>query len=414
MKRILLSLSAIALSFAATSQVLINDDFENYTLGNVMGQPYYYTQSTSSDHAESDFQIVNITGGSKGVQITGQSAAQSTKFMYTSTGWSSRDAGNDVMVFSFTLKASDITTSKNNYRMAVHDASGNVIGGFGYYPETKELYGRIGTTVNGTSGVYRYDFLNSGATAYTLTENSEIDLEMIFDKTDGAVYLLGFVNNTNVFVVADVSDYQGVDPSTLRFYSLAGTSNAASAMYYIDNVYLQAKPCVLYSTKDDASFSYSSTALCNTASALAPVKTDNTVTGTFTSSPAGLTIDATTGSITPGTSTAGTYTVQFASNVANTCDDSTTVSITINDCSGLPEHYSSSFSVSPNPANQFVNVTLADNVFEGTIRLISSEGKEVEVREVSANRTESFNVSNLERGIYFIQLGDKIEKVVVQ
>lgn len=415
MKRILLSLSVLVMAYTANSQQLAYDDFENYTIGNLQGQPYYYTQSTSSDHSESDFQVVDVPSGTKGVQVTGQSAAQSSKFFYTFIPWSSRTAENDVLYYSFLLKASDITSSKNQFRIAIYDESNNVIGGFGYIPETKELYGRINTTLNGTPGIYRYDLLDNGNTAYTLTENSEIELGMYFDKTTGAVYLVGYANNVNVFTVADLGDFAGVDPASLRFYSIAGTSNAASSTIYIDEIYMKAKPCVLYNTKDDASFSYTTATVCNTASNLTPALVDGSVTGVFTSTPAGLAINSSTGLITTSTSTPGTYTVQFASNVANTCDDSTTVSITVQDCVGLPEYLSSAFSVAPNPAKFNVTVTLSENVeLNSVIRLMTSEGKEVETRIVSNNKEEIFNVSDLEAGIYFIQLGDKIEKVIVE
>ena len=47
----------------------------------------------------------------------------------------------------------------------------------------------------------------------------------------------------------------------------------------------------------------------------------------------------------------------------------------------------SAFSVAPNPAQDFITVTLSDNAPKGgLISLMTSEGKEVETRVVSANK----------------------------
>ena len=74
-----------------------------------------------------------------------------------------------------------------------------------------------------------------------------------------------------------------------------------------------------------ATFSYASTALCQSSAAITPT-TSGTAGGTF-SAGSGLTLDAGTGAITPGTSTPGTYTVTYA--VGGPCPSSSTQSVTI-------------------------------------------------------------------------------------
>ncbi|MBC7448913.1 MAG: T9SS type A sorting domain-containing protein, partial [Hymenobacteraceae bacterium] len=74
-----------------------------------------------------------------------------------------------------------------------------------------------------------------------------------------------------------------------------------------------------------AAFAYSGGTLCRTGAPVSPTIT-GTTGGTF-SSTAGLTLNATTGQITPGTSTVGTYTVRYA--VAGSCPASQTQTITI-------------------------------------------------------------------------------------
>jgi len=76
-----------------------------------------------------------------------------------------------------------------------------------------------------------------------------------------------------------------------------------------------------------ASIAYSSLQYCSNASPVTPTIT-GTAGGTFTSSPGGLTLNASTGQITPATSTAGNYVVTYT--FTSGCTASTTANITIN------------------------------------------------------------------------------------
>jgi len=83
-----------------------------------------------------------------------------------------------------------------------------------------------------------------------------------------------------------------------------------------------------------AAISYSGTPFCTSDSSVKSISLTGTgayQNGTYTASPAGLTIDSTSGSITPGTSTAGTYTVKYivpASGGCGTVEVTTQVTIT--------------------------------------------------------------------------------------
>ena len=74
-----------------------------------------------------------------------------------------------------------------------------------------------------------------------------------------------------------------------------------------------------------ATFGYASTALCQSGAAIKPTVT-GTTGGTFSTS-AGLTLDAATGAITPGSSTPGTYAVTYS--VGGPCPSSSTVTVTV-------------------------------------------------------------------------------------
>lgn len=380
--------------------------------GSVDAQNSWNEYITSSSDAT--IAVSSMGAGENVLQMT-SSTTGGAAYAYKSVSFANRTSGNDLIFSSFSFNTGASSTSTGTFTFDLEDVTYKTLIGYDYQIDTKVLRALIFDSVEvNNNGVYFVKLGASGADL-VLDENTTYNMIFGYDVANGEASFYVLDNAGTSMVGYNSTTFSTTrQVSELNIYNYDANNSTSVATVWYDDINVIARPCLLYGTKDDVAFSYTPSSICNTASNVSPVLNDNAVTGTFTSTPAGLSIDATSGLITTSTSTAGTYTVQFASNVAQTSDDSSTVSITINDCSGLPEHYSSSFSVSPNPANQFVNVTLADNVFEGTIRLITSEGKEVEVREVSANRTETFNVSNLERGIYFIQLGDKIEKVVVQ
>ncbi len=98
--------------------------------------------------------------------------------------------------------------------------------------------------------------------------------------------------------------------------------------------------------------------------------------------------------------------------------DSTIFTITVNStatCAGLDETGINTFSVYPNPANDMITVNFSDATFnDGEIRLMSTEGKVIESKKYFNNASQSFDVSTLTSGVYFIQVGNAIEKVVIQ
>src|SRR5678810_396008 len=80
----------------------------------------------------------------------------------------------------------------------------------------------------------------------------------------------------------------------------------------------------------DATISYAGTPFCKSVATAQSVTRTGTAGGTYTASPAGLTISSTTGAITPSPSTAGTYTVTYTIAAAGGCAAfTTTTSVTI-------------------------------------------------------------------------------------
>lgn len=79
---------------------------------------------------------------------------------------------------------------------------------------------------------------------------------------------------------------------------------------------------------DNASFSYAASTFCITGTDATPTIT-GVPGGTFSSAPAGLTLNATSGVITVATSALGSYTVTYTTN--GTCPNTSTVNVTITD-----------------------------------------------------------------------------------
>ena len=104
-----------------------------------------------------------------------------------------------------------------------------------------------------------------------------------------------------------------------------GSSNAGSytVTYKIDS----AGGCAAYSTTANviittapsATISYAGSPFCKTLSAAQSVSLNGTSGGTYSALPSGLTINATTGAITPGSSTAGSYTVTYLIAASSGC-----------------------------------------------------------------------------------------------
>src|SRR5213078_689077 len=76
-----------------------------------------------------------------------------------------------------------------------------------------------------------------------------------------------------------------------------------------------------------ATISYTGGPFCATGRA-AVIQTGQTG-GTYSASPAGLSLNSTTGQINLGTSSAGTYTVTYSFTDANSCNNTTTASVTV-------------------------------------------------------------------------------------
>ncbi len=83
-------------------------------------------------------------------------------------------------------------------------------------------------------------------------------------------------------------------------------------------------------------------------------------------------------------------------------------------CAGLDEVKENSFSIFPNPTSDLVTISLGDNNQNGTIVLTSADGKVIETRNFSNASVQSFDVKGLTSGVYFFQVGNETQKVMIK
>jgi gliding motility-associated-like protein len=133
-------------------------------------------------------------------------------------------------------------------------------------------------------------------------------------------------DNTNIGLGANgtgnIAAFAGTAPAVQEVANITVTPSAGACVGTPETFVLTVNPV------DDATFNYSQTSWCTSEAPMTPTIT-GTAGGNFTSIPAGLSLNAATGEITPATSTPGTYDVTYTT--AGVCPDAQTVSVTIND-----------------------------------------------------------------------------------
>ena len=440
MKKQLLSLGMMCSSFLVTSQTLISENFNALTVGNFANstilnaqvtpaQGNWYVTSFMANPVHSSFQIANVASGDNRLNLSGSASSSGNNYVEKAIDFSSRTTGNNVAFAEFKFNTGAVSSSKNefNFYLMSPDFSKTLVG-LTYVSNTKVMKGvAFDSTDVLNNGDYIYNSLGLGNTEAVLENNKDYYCSLAYDFNTGTVTWLVSLWDSPYTVSINASDKLSLisKPSQLGFAVLkatAGASNTSSNTVGFDEIFVNARPCFDYSVKANASFSYTPGSHCLGTANLTPVLVATNSTGSFTST-SGLNLNATSGVINLGTGTlAGTYDVKFVTvdpyvsgSVAGACPDSATVSITILSCAGIEDVITNKFSVYPNPTNDIVTVSLSDLVIsEGTIKLTSADGKLIEAREFNNSTVESFDVKSLKAGIYFFQIGNTTEKVVIK
>ncbi len=97
------------------------------------------------------------------------------------------------------------------------------------------------------------------------------------------------------------------------------------------------------------------------------------------------------------------------------CASLLATAITVSSCAGIDETNTSLFKVYPNPSSDVITISFSDLISNnGTINFVAADGKLIEKREYTNSSIITFDVKSLNPGVYFFQIGNTIEKVVVQ
>lgn len=100
---------------------------------------------------------------------------------------------------------------------------------------------------------------------------------------------------------------------------------------------------------------------------------------------------------------------------AGVCATILTSTVTVEDCAGITEVSKENFMIYPNPANDVFTISFSE-LINNPIRVYfyTTEGKLIEERVVENSLNTTFNVSSLTAGIYFFQIGNTVQKVIVE
>lgn len=243
MKKLLLSIAFLTTSFYSQAQVLLSDNFNSLTVGNIgtditgatTGQGGFYTDAAGG--AATNFQIVN-EGGAYGnvVQLTGSSTATGTRYLWRdglTAAWTGRTAGNDIIEVDYEFFTGPVTTSKNTVRVILYNSDyTKVLGGLSMVLDTKVISGLSYYDNAGTLGNYLF---NLGSTPVALTANTWVRVGFSFNKTTGEVIFRGPGFDGSVPGAG-----AGTDPAEIDYIMTAGTGNALAGVGKYDNLVAKA------------------------------------------------------------------------------------------------------------------------------------------------------------------------------
>lgn len=171
--------------------------------------------------------------------------------------------------------------------------------------------------------------------------------------------------------------------------------------------------------EEDASFVYPNNYYCiGESNAISP-SISGLQSGTFTASPSGLNLDANTGAFTPANATPDIYTVTYTSS-NNVCANTENYTIEINECLSVSNAKTANFSFYPNPTKGMIYLVSTINASDAVVEIMDLQGKIISSKQMNIDigTQYDFNLSQLERGVYFIKVATgkntTVKRVIVQ
>lgn len=207
-----------------SSQVLDQINFENFSVGTIVGQGGYQNYNGTS----SDFQVFSSTD--KDLKIIGSNAS-SSKFLWKDgldALWTSRDAGKNIIQIEYDFYTGGTSSSENAMGIELYDADYNYLAGLSMIQNTKKFYGIY--TVDGGASLF-----NLGSSTVVLPANKWVRVGFAYNTTNGEVSVKG--PNIDGVIVGDVSG----EPFEYDFaVQLFSDTNMSSSENLFDNVVVSA------------------------------------------------------------------------------------------------------------------------------------------------------------------------------
>lgn len=235
MKKLILSLAAFCCTSMMHSQILQQENFETFTIGNVaVGSAVGQGGWSVSGSADSDFQAIS-SGTDKDLQITGAPANATTSRYMWKDGldalWTTRSLGNNIVQVEYDFFTGPTTASLNTIGMELYNTGyTKILGGFRMEANTKVLYG-VYSPVTGNPTL-----VNLGTTPITLPANQWVRVGWAYNTITGVITFKGpgFSGSVNGFITNDIFELDFVMENS------ATTGNTVSTTALFDNLTVKA------------------------------------------------------------------------------------------------------------------------------------------------------------------------------
>ncbi|MEK8180717.1 T9SS type A sorting domain-containing protein [Flavobacterium buctense] len=259
MKKLLL-LSLVLSSSFASAQVLLEDNFNLLTVGDIPteitgttpGQGDYLffasngtAPTTTVNSAVSNAQIVAEGNGSLGFLLEGPNGDKGSRYMWKAgfpAIWAARTVANDIIEVEVDINPGDGTTlSRNTFGVYIFNPAGNVLAGFFVRAATRELFVVAYSTPTGNP-VGNYNYALAAAPGIQIPASVFSRIGVSYNTVTGQVRIKGpgiaaaglTVNGSAV----------GTAPDEIDFISFSGNTtaspNSTEATMVMDNFLVKA------------------------------------------------------------------------------------------------------------------------------------------------------------------------------
>lgn len=248
MKNLYLILLIVLNSFSF-SQILLEQNCNNFTLGNVssgitttvVGQGGWRVFAPVGT-ALSNFQIVNVNAPYGNVfQMEGATTGPVARYIYNPSlgaSWSNRTLGNEIIEFEYDLFTGTNTTSDTSIDFTIYDTTTTkALCGIDYTPLGQVLYGVAYGSIGGNGSPANL-YVDPPTPIYLLP-NSWYRLGASFNKTTGQVLFKGIVDGVP-FIFSFNGAAANLDAGEIDFINATQPNNSTPTTNQFDNVVVRA------------------------------------------------------------------------------------------------------------------------------------------------------------------------------